>query len=734
MAYTPKLNHIAGACALLFCINAQTFAQSETQLSPVVVTGEKGTGYVAKGAMIGGPGGTEEVELKDIPASINVITKDLLDDRQVKLISEAVRTDASIGDYYATIGYYENLSIRGFPLDLATSFRINGMAVTGEQNFAFENKDRVEILKGVSAMQAGASSPGGLINLVTKRPKDVMSATVGTGERGTAYAAVDYGTFLNNEKSLGIRINAAHENIKPFIKGAEGKRDFASIAVDAKISNKTLIQFDFEYQDKSQKGVPGLMLFGDNSIKSLPTGIPADIQLSRYNWVLPTEIKAINSGLRLDHEISNNLNLTTNLSRSEIRINDRLAYPYGCSTAANSDNWSSTFCSDGSFDVYDFRSDGELRRTDQIQFGLNGKYSLGDYQHKWTLSFTNLNRSIFKGKSIYGDANGYAQGTDTLNFSQSIGPSSAQMGPVRKNQELIQNSILFHDHIKIRDKFNLYLGYKLLQMDQSQYADSGSLNSAYKKLWSLPQVGINYAISSKLSNYISYSEGVEPGTIPLSDSFINTAILQPKKTKQVEAGSRYLVNDKSIVGLSIFQMERPNEYASTPISGTKKTLIQDGKVQHTGIEANMTYQATNRLNLISSAIYMKAKQMNGNSLDYLGNSPNGSQAIGIPNWKGVIFADYLIPNHEKFSVQGGWTYVSSRGVTLDNSIKAPGYHKFDAGLKYQDKAGNSKATYRLHVENVFDKFYWRDVSQTFGSNTVYPGIPRIFRATATFDF
>ncbi|MEO0048633.1 MAG: hypothetical protein RLZZ410_1592, partial [Pseudomonadota bacterium] len=73
MAYMPKKNHIAGACALLLLISSQSQAQTETQLSPVVVTGEKGTGYVAKGAMIAGPGGTEEVALKDIPASVTVI-------------------------------------------------------------------------------------------------------------------------------------------------------------------------------------------------------------------------------------------------------------------------------------------------------------------------------------------------------------------------------------------------------------------------------------------------------------------------------------------------------------------------------------------------------------------------------------------------------------------------------------------------------------------------------------
>ena len=246
MAYKPKLNHIAGACALLFCINAQSFAQTETQLSPVVVTGEKGTGYVAKGAMIGGPGGTEEVALKDIPASVTVISKDLLDDRQARVMSEAAKLDASIGDYYAAMGYYENLYIRGFPLDPATSYRINGMQVTGEQNIAFENKERLEILKGVGAMQAGAASPGGLINYVTKRPKDVQSFTVGTGERGTRYMAADFGTFLNKEKSLGIRINAANENIRPYVKDAKGERQFFSLAADAKISSKTMVKFDFE--------------------------------------------------------------------------------------------------------------------------------------------------------------------------------------------------------------------------------------------------------------------------------------------------------------------------------------------------------------------------------------------------------------------------------------------------------------------------------------------------------
>lgn len=730
MAYTPKLNHIAGACALLFCINAQTFAQSETQLSPVVVTGEKGTGYVAKGAMIGGPGGTEEVELKDIPTSVTVISKDLLDDRQARVMSEAAKLDASIGDYYAAMGYYENLYIRGFPLDAATSYRINGMSVTGEQNIAFENKERLEILKGVGAMQAGAASPGGLINYVTKRPKNVQSFTVGTGEKGTQYLAVDYGTFLGESKSLGIRINAANENIHPYVKDAKGERQFFSLAADAKISSKTLIKFDFEYQDKSQKSVPGLMLLGGTTLPS----VKADINLSQYPWVLPTEIKSKNIGLRLDHEINDSLKLFANANRSEVKINDRLAYPYGCSV--DSSGVSGTFCSGGQFDVYDFRSDGEVRRNDHFQTGLSGKNTTGEIKHQWTLGISELKRSVYKGASIYGTGGTPAyNGQDNIyNLTANINPSSGSTGTVYKILDHTQSSLFAHDQISLTDKTKLFLGHRIVEMKQTAYeVYGGTQYSSLNKTWHLPQIGASHALTSQLTNYISYSKGVEPGTIALPDSFRNSQVMAPKRTEQIEVGSKYAINSDSLFSFAIFQSERPNEYAINydldPDNLYRSTLVQDGKVTNTGAEATVAYKATNRLNILSSAMYLESKQ-SGASL----SNQNGKQAIGIPHWKAVVFADYLLPQVENLSVQGGWTYISSKGVTLDNSIKAPGYHKFDAGLKYIDRLGSSQATYRLNIENIFDKFYWRDVSQTYGSNTLYPGTPRIFRATATFDF
>jgi iron complex outermembrane receptor protein len=725
MAYTPKKKHLANACAWLLLISSQSYAQSETELSPVVVTGEKGTGYVAKSAMIGSPGGTEEVLLKDIPASVTVISKDLLDDRQARVMSEAARLDASIGDYYAAMGYYESLYIRGFPLDAATSYRINGMSVTGEQNIAFENKERLEILKGVGAMQAGAASPGGIINYVTKRPKDVQSFTVGTGERGTQYVAADYGKFLGETKSLGIRINAAHENIRPYVKDAKGERQFFSLAADAKISSKTLIKFDFEYQDKSQKSVPGLMLLGGTTLPS----VKSDINLSHYSWVLPTEIKSKNIGLRLDHEINDSLKLFANANRSEVKINDRLAYPYGCSV--DTSGLSGTFCSGGQFDVYDFRSDGEVRRNDHFQTGLTGKAKTGTIHHQWTLGVSELKRSVYKGASVYE----FRDQDNIYSLNANISPSTSPTGAVHKILDHSQSSFFVHDQIQLSEKTKLFLGHRVLEMKQSAYdVYAGNQYSTLNKTWHLPQIGASHALTSQLTNYVSYSKGVEPGTIALPDSFRNSQVMAPRRTEQVEMGSKYAINTDSLLSFAIFQSERPNEYATgyaydPAVMYSRSTLVQEGKVTNTGAEATLAFKATNRLNLLSSAMYLEAKQ-SGASL----SSQNGKQAVGIPHWKAVLFADYLLPQVENLSVQGGWTYISSKGVTLDSSITAPGYHKFDAGLKYMDQLGTSQVTYRLNIENLFDKFYWRDVSQTYGSNTLYPGAPRIFRASATFDF
>jgi len=156
----------------------------------VTVPGEGSDDYQARRASVSA---YDDAELLDTPASVSVVTQQMLADQQARLLSEVLKNDAAVGESYAPIGYYENFVVRGFSLNAASSYKINGRTITGEQNVALENKQQVELLKGLAGLQAGVSEPGGLVNYVTKRPKDVRAVTVSSNEQGERYLATDVG-------------------------------------------------------------------------------------------------------------------------------------------------------------------------------------------------------------------------------------------------------------------------------------------------------------------------------------------------------------------------------------------------------------------------------------------------------------------------------------------------------------------------------------------------------------
>jgi iron complex outermembrane receptor protein len=190
-------------------------------LDALRVTGEQESVYQAGSASVGG---FSEAPLRDTPASISVFSAERLQNQQAKLLSDVLRNDASVGDSYAPVGYYENFVVRGFSLNAANSYRINGRSITGEQNVALENKEQVELLKGLSGLQSGVSEPAGVVNYKTKRPEDVRSVTVSTNEHGERYIATDVGGWFGSEKQFGLRANVAHEDIRSYVEHANGQR------------------------------------------------------------------------------------------------------------------------------------------------------------------------------------------------------------------------------------------------------------------------------------------------------------------------------------------------------------------------------------------------------------------------------------------------------------------------------------------------------------------------------
>ena len=268
---------------------AHSLAQDSITLAPVKVSEVYSDGYQVQEASVAG---FAPAPLLDTPASVAVFSEQLLVDRQVRKLSEVLQSDASVGESYAPIGYYENFNVRGFELNAASSYKINGQTIVGEQNVALENKQQVELLKGLSGLQSGVAKPGGLINYVTKRPEDVRSVTVSTNEEGERYLATDLGGWFGSERQFGLRANLAHEDIRSYVDHADGKRDFASLAFDWQINPDAVLQLDAEYQHREQRSVPGYQLLGGNS---LPHDIDPHDRLAYQQWANPVSIDSLTS-------------------------------------------------------------------------------------------------------------------------------------------------------------------------------------------------------------------------------------------------------------------------------------------------------------------------------------------------------------------------------------------------------------------------------------------------------
>src|SRR6266567_8043045 len=202
-------------------------------------------------------GTLDGARLSETPLSATVITRDLLTDQAARVLSDVVKNDASVGEDYAPVGYYGDFEIRGFPIDLATGLQINGMTVAGEQDVPLENKESVELLKGIAGVESGVSSAGGLINFVTKRPTAIKTMDAATDHRGSAFGAVDFGRLFGREKQVGTRVNLAGERIASYVKDANGWRAMGAGAADWKISPAAMLKTDFEYQHKVERSVSG---------------------------------------------------------------------------------------------------------------------------------------------------------------------------------------------------------------------------------------------------------------------------------------------------------------------------------------------------------------------------------------------------------------------------------------------------------------------------------------------
>lgn len=662
--------------------------------------------------------GFQTSDVKKAPASITTITSERIADQHAKTLTDVIKNDSSLGDGYAAIGYYPNFVARGFALDLGSSYLINGHTIRGEQNVALENKEQVEILKGISAIQSGMSTPGGVVNYVTKRPADVKNITVDANSEGGYTLATDVGGFVNN--SFGYRINLAHESIHPNVDHANGKREFGSVALDWKINDRSKLLFDIEAQHQSQRSVPGYQLLDGQEV---PTNVDQDRLLGYQSWSKPVVNNSVNASLKYQYAFNDQWNASLSASQSRVVIDDYIVFPYG--SYYSSGNPLAVFDKDGNYDLYDYRSPDDTRITNQFSAGLEGQFNTGNIEHQVAFELQNTRKNLKR----YDPSNQLIENeigniyTDSSDFKM----PPEKLGNRFKALESDQTAFTISDRVQFNDQWSTLLGGKLIHLDEQAYKPDGQQSRDTDLNKFLPQLALMYSPTAKTNLYASYAKGLSDGGE--APWFANNAleVLSPKNSEQYELGVKQQIRN-FLLTAAIFDLKQDNQYSKVNAEGTFD-FVSQGEQHNKGIELGLTGALTDTLDVSSGITYTKSRLV-----DIDNDSYKGHQTQNVPKVRATAQLSYKVPSVEGLRLLSGMQYSSSKYANKEGTAKVGGYSVFNIGAAYKTNFAGHDTTFRFNIDNLFNKKYWRDVGAFMGDDYLFLGNPRTAQFSTTFSF
>lgn len=722
---TNQARHPSGAAltllASLVCATVgSAHAQTNTPAEALPTVTVNATSPRVNQASITGFGDTPAWQL---PMQAQTFSSTALKNNGVQRLSDLTSLDASISDSYNAQGYWDFLSVRGFTLDNAYNYRREGLPIIAETSIPLDNKDAVEVLKGTSGMQAGVSSPGGLVNYLVKRPTGhVRSATLAfTGGR-SVLGTVDLSERFGVGQEFGLRLNVAYEHLDPNERHADGHRQLLALATDWRVNTSNLLEFEIEHSRRQQPTVPAFSLLGT----TLPAArsIDPDINLNHQPWAMPVLMEATTGTLRWTSQLNANWGLTTTYGIQKLYSDDRTVFPFGCVT----EGLATSYCSDGTFDANDYDSEAERRITQAVDIALKGKVKVGQTAHDLRFEAlrsgarTDLNTAAF---------NRIGAG----NISGEFGPYPRQPAltspqHVRRNNT---TELSVSDAVTLSEQWHAWLGLRHTQLKRSTMLSNHSLpESITDQTFNTPWVALGYSFARQRQVYASWGQGVEsknaPELVPVTYvSYANAGESLPsQKSRQFEVGVKGQESDWGW-GVNAFQIHRPQ--FGTIDTQPLPTYALDGEAVHTGLEGQLQSH-WGPWDLNASAMLLHAERQGSANAQI-----NGKQPANVPEYTLKLAADYKVATLQGLTLQGQLVHEGSRMVLEDNSVSIPAWTRVDAGLRYvQGWREQGALTWRLGVKNLFDTRAWREAPLQFNHAYLFPLASRTVTASVQADF
>lgn len=670
--------------------------------------------------------GLGDIPAWQAPVQASSFSREALQNAQVTRLADLTKLDASTTDSYNAVGYWDALSIRGFTLSNAYNWRREGLPINAETRIALDNKSAVELFKGTSGMQAGISSPGGLVNLLVKRPEGrVRSALFSVQDSGAILGAIDLSERFGPTQSpqaFGLRINAAAERLATHIDQTRGRRQLLAVAGDWVVSPDTKLEAEFEHSTHSQPSAPGFSLLGGRlpSAKDIDPGI----NLNRQPWTQPVVFRGDTATLRWTQALAAGWRSTVTYGEQRLKTDDRAAFPYGCGTGGANGDFT-RFCSDGSFDVYDYRSNNERRTTRSLLAQVDGQLDTAGVRHG--LSF-----------SVLRNLHATRVGNVAFNLTPTPGNISGNFAPVDPAPDLISpaatrreqtTEFSARDSLTLTEATRAWVGLRHTRLHRDLTPTDGSTGASLNDSVTTPWVALGHTIAPQTQAYIGWGEGVELMSVPFFHypAYANAGAPLPTiKSRQTDIGVKgqgAWSGWNLQWGVNAFRITRPQD---TDVNGD---YVIDGSARHQGIEAS--WQGRHGVwGLFGSAMVLDATRRGSTQTGVNGQSP-----INVPDSVLKASGSYAFTAPVAVVAQLDLVHEGRRWVDAANTVRLPSWTRTDLSLRHtQNVAAGQAVTWRLGVSNLFDVHAWREASALSGHTYLFPLMARTVTVSAQLDF
>jgi iron complex outermembrane recepter protein len=714
MALSIRSHHrpVALAAALAF---AGVIAAQAQDAQRVIVTAP------AQAPSVSGFG---DVPLWRAPLQATYLGSEPMKDRGTTRLADLTSFDASVSDAYNSEGYIDYLTVRGFIIDNRYNYRRDGLPINAETSLPLGNKDRVELLKGTSGMQAGTSAPGGLVNVIVKRPGGEALQRFGIEwrEQGTLAASVDLSQRFGDARAFGLRLNAEAEHLAPLTHALQGERRLFALAGDWRVSPDTLLEAEIETSHRRQPSVPGFSLLGDR----LPDARRIDprINLNNQPWSLPNVFDGDTASLRVNHRLNERWQLSVHGATQRLRTDDRAAFPFGCS-AENPDFIPPfRYCSDGTFDLYDFRSENERRRSDALDISVQGRTVVAGMEHSLAggvLSTRFASRLQGQAYNRTLDANGDPNGIGNIEGRLVVG-AAPDAALTNTNRSERSTELYLRDAVALNAHWHAWFGLRRTHLSRQSVQTDGSDPTSFGQSFTTPWLALSHEFAPQQMVYASWGQGVQSNVTPnLAGVYDNPGkVLPAQKSRQFELGVKGRADPLEWSG-TWFDIVQP------AITDMAPAYFIDGSERHHGVEAQLAWRSGAWL-WRASGMWLKAERRDAqdSTLDNL-------RPTNVPARSLRIDADYRLSMLPGLILQARLSHEGDRMVLPDNSVRVPSWTRVDTGARLEHRTSWGMLTWRAGVDNLFDRRAWKESPFQYGHAYLFPLAPRSLRLSLQAD-